>query len=98
MSAPTDAPHALVIEDDGVMTVTLNRPQKLNAISEAMTAVLWDAVNRFRVDDSLSVMLIRAVGRYFSAGIDLDSRTGRGQDVDVNESHAGYRYRRRYRE
>ena len=98
MSAPTDAPHALVTDDDGVITVTLNRPDKLNAISEAMTAILWDAVNRFRVDDSLGVMLIRAVGRYFSAGIDLDSRTGRGQDVGVSEAHAGYRYRRRYRE
>ena len=93
-----DEAHALVDVVDGVMTVTLNRPRKLNAISEPTTATLWDAVNRFRVDDSIAVLLIRSTGRFFTAGIDLDSRTARGQDVDPDEDNAGYRYRRRYRE
>jgi enoyl-CoA hydratase len=95
---PVEDPHALVEVVDGVMTVTLNRPGKLNAISEQTTAILWDAVNRFRVDDAIAVMLIKATGRFFTAGIDLDSRTARGQDVDPGEDNAGYRYRRRYRE
>lgn len=93
-----DAPHALAEIADGVLTITLNRPRKLNAVSEAMTGALWDATHRFRDDDALAVMLVRAVGRYFSAGIDLDSRTGRGQEVLRDEAHAGSRYRRRYRE
>lgn len=99
MSDPgSDHPHAVIDVDADVMTVTLNRPDKLNAISEPTTEILWEAVNRFRVDDAIAVMLIRSEGRYFTAGIDLDTRTARGQDVDPDEPHAGYRYRRRYRE
>ena len=68
----TEAPHLLTEEtEDGILIATLNRPDKLNAISRPMMDLLTDAVLRLRDSDSLKVMLIRSTGRYFSAGADL---------------------------
>lgn len=72
----SDAPHLLVDEDDGILIVTLNRPAKYNALSMALMALLDEAVARFRDTPELKVMLIRATGKYFSAGADLKEGTG----------------------
>ena len=53
---------------DGVLTVTLNRPEKKNAITQAMYEALAAATERCRTDDAVRVMLIRAEGDSFSAG------------------------------
>jgi enoyl-CoA hydratase len=66
-----EAPHLLTEEADGILIATLNRPEKLNAISREMMDLLTDAVLRFRDTEELKVLLIRATGRYFSAGADL---------------------------
>ena len=66
-----DAPLVLVEEDDGIMIVTLNRPEKYNALSVAMVHTISDAVDRLRDTPALKVMLIRARGKHFSAGADL---------------------------
>lgn len=70
----TEAPHLLVeTTEEGVLIATLNRPDKLNAITREMMDLLTAAVLRLRDEDDLKVMLIRATGRYFSAGADLRS-------------------------
>ena len=69
----TDAPHLLTTEQDGILIATLNRPDKLNAIDMEMMDLLAEAVMRFRDTAALKVMLIRANGRYFSAGADMKS-------------------------
>jgi len=67
-----DAPHLLVdTPEEGIIVATLNRPDKLNAITPQMMELLTEAVLRFRDSEDLKVMLIRATGRYFSAGADL---------------------------
>ena len=68
-----EAPHLLVDDssEPGILIATLNRPDKLNAISRETMDLLTDAVLRFRDSASLKVMLIRATGRYFCAGADL---------------------------
>jgi enoyl-CoA hydratase/carnithine racemase len=63
--------HLLVGEQEGILVVTLNRPDKLNAISVDMMRSFSAALDRFRDTASLKVMLIRSTGRYFSAGADL---------------------------
>ncbi len=68
-----DEPHLLTEDADGVLTVTLNRPEKLNALSAETMALFEAALHRFRDTPVLKVMLIRANGRYFSAGADLHS-------------------------
>ena len=67
----SDAPPLLTEELDGVLVATLNRPDKLNALDMATMDLLTEAVLRFRDSETLKVMLIRASGRYFSAGADL---------------------------
>ncbi len=73
MDKTDEAPHLLLEEHDAILIVTLNRPQKLNAISGQMLALYEEALHRFRDTAALKVMLIRATGRYFSAGADLSS-------------------------
>ncbi len=48
-----EAPHALIDETDGVITVTLNRPEKLNPISPQVTETLWEAVRALGSRDDL---------------------------------------------
>jgi enoyl-CoA hydratase len=67
----TDAPALLTAEEDGILIATLNRPEKLNALNMETMDLLTEAVLRFRDTAELKVMLIRATGRYFSAGADL---------------------------
>jgi enoyl-CoA hydratase/carnithine racemase len=70
----SEAPHLLVeTSEPGIIVCTLNRPEKLNAITAEMMDLLTQAVLRFRDSEDLKVMLIRATGRYFSAGADLRS-------------------------
>lgn len=69
----SEAPHLLVHEDGGILIATLNRPEKLNAISGEMMGLFEAALHRFRDTPELKVMLIRATGRYFCAGADLRS-------------------------
>ena len=72
-----DAPHLLVHDEDGILVATFNRPDKLNAMSIELMRTLEAAVERFRDTPELRVMLIRATGRYFSAGADLKQGAGR---------------------
>jgi enoyl-CoA hydratase/carnithine racemase len=67
----TDTPALLTESQDGILIATLNRPEKLNAINRETMDLLTEAVLRFRDSSDLKVMLIRATGRYFSAGADL---------------------------
>lgn len=55
----------------GVLTVTLARPEKKNAITQAMYAALSDATERARADDAVRVLLFRGEGDSFSAGNDI---------------------------
>jgi enoyl-CoA hydratase len=69
-----EAPHLLTEQDGGILIATLNRPEKLNAITPQMMELFESALHRFRDTPELKVMLIRATGRYFCAGADM--RTG----------------------
>jgi enoyl-CoA hydratase len=69
-------PLLLVSQDQGVLELILNRPAKLNAINGEMYDTLIEQTGRFATDPSLRVMLIRARGKYFSAGVDLHSELG----------------------
>jgi len=84
---------ATVSEADAIITVTLDRQEKLNAIDEEMTAVMFSALEQLRSRDDLRVMVITGVGRYFTAGIDLQSPTGGGGEFDPEDVWSGAKYR-----
>ena len=56
---------------DGVMTLTLQRPEKKNALTGAMYNALSDALNKAEVDPSVRVILFQGDGDSFTAGNDL---------------------------
>lgn len=58
-------------ERDGVVVLSLNRPAKRNAMTVAMRQAIFDAVDDLRDRDDLRVLLIRANGSFFTAGIDI---------------------------
>jgi 2-(1,2-epoxy-1,2-dihydrophenyl)acetyl-CoA isomerase len=59
------------ISADGVVTLTLNRPDKLNAFDEAMHAELREALSAIEADPAAKVVVLTGAGRAFSAGQDL---------------------------
>lgn len=61
----------IVAVDSGVMTLTLNRPDKKNALTNAMYATLGEALARAETDASVRVILIQAEGDAFTSGNDL---------------------------
>ena len=62
---------------DGIATVTLNRPDKMNALSMDLPKSIVDAFTRFEDDPETSVVILTGAGRAFCAGLDLDE-FGRG--------------------
>jgi enoyl-CoA hydratase/carnithine racemase len=67
-----DEPLVRVARDArGVVTLTLNRPQAFNALSEAMLDTLQRELDRVSTDDTARVVVIAAAGRAFCAGHDL---------------------------
>lgn len=57
---------------EGIARITLNRPERLNAISAVMTAELRQAVQQATDDPAVRVVVLSGAGRAFCAGYDLD--------------------------
>jgi enoyl-CoA hydratase/carnithine racemase len=72
MDANIDNPLVLRARDArGVVTLTLNRPQAYNALSEAMLEALQRELERVAGDDGARAVVLAATGKAFSAGHDL---------------------------
>jgi enoyl-CoA hydratase/carnithine racemase len=68
----TPDPLVLCATDErGVVTLTLNRPEAFNALSEGLLEALQAALDRVAADESARVVVIAAAGRAFCAGHDL---------------------------
>jgi len=65
--------HVLIEKSGGVLTLTLNRPDKKNALSNEMYAALGDAIDNAPDDPEVRCILIQANGDMFTAGNDLSS-------------------------
>ena len=69
----TDITYAVA---DRVLTLTLNRPDKLNAFTLAMRDELIDAFDRADADDGVRAIIVTGAGKAFCAGADLSAGTG----------------------
>ena len=79
-------------ENDGILTITFTRDRKLNAVSPSMIDALRQAATDLGDREDLRVLVIRAEGRYFTAGVDIgQSMMGDGAPTD------GRALRRQYR-
>ena len=68
----------------GVLTITLNRPDVLNALNRDVHRGIFDALERARVDDSIRAVVITGAGRGFCVGQDLQEFAGGAGDVAQN--------------
>jgi 2-(1,2-epoxy-1,2-dihydrophenyl)acetyl-CoA isomerase len=59
--------------ESGVLTLTMNRPDRLNALNPALLAELHDAVARAATDSAIAVIVLTGAGRGFCAGGDVKS-------------------------
>jgi len=83
-------PLVLYDIDDKVGIITLNRPDKLNAISHELQGALTETFARADADPATRVVLLRAEGRSFCAGYDIGAK-GPGADdwrSDPTKAHA----------
>ena len=69
--------ETILYETDGpILTVTLNRPEKLNAYTATMGGELEDAFMRADADDEIRVVIVTGAGRGFCAGADISAGAG----------------------
>ena len=59
--------------DDGILTLTMNRPEKLNAFNREMQDEMIDALDKADADDQIKAVIVTGAGRAFCAGADLQS-------------------------
>jgi len=88
------APAAKTLDDevlyevrDGVATLTLNRPERLNTISREMLMLLGQLLLRADADPAVRVVVLTGAGRAFCAGLDMTAATkgsGIGSQNDTN--------------
>jgi 2-(1,2-epoxy-1,2-dihydrophenyl)acetyl-CoA isomerase len=71
-------PLLVATSPDGVRTVTLNRPDRLNAVNPALADALPQAMHAAATDDAVRVVVISGAGRGFCAGLDLSEPAGLG--------------------
>jgi enoyl-CoA hydratase len=64
--------QAVIFETDGpVAVITLNRPERRNAMNQALLTQLYDAIDRVAGDENIRVAVITGSGKAFCSGIDL---------------------------
>ena len=63
---------------DGIMTLRMNRPERMNALGMELRAALADAWNEFRDSNELEVAIFTGTGRAFCAGEDMKESVARG--------------------
>ena len=71
MTTVNDPAPIRIVVRERIMDIVLNRPDKKNALSDAMYRALIDALGRAQTDDDVRVVLLRAEGDCFCAGNDL---------------------------
>ena len=71
--------------DDRIGRITLNRPEKKNALSQELLYELNDVLHAMEADDDIRVIILRGAGRSFSAGYDLTPARG-GADGQVRRN------------
>jgi enoyl-CoA hydratase len=65
--------ETVIYEKDGPLAwITLNRPEKLNAITQSMAAEILLATDKAQCDGEVLVIILKGAGRAFSAGFDLE--------------------------
>src|SRR6476619_3565894 len=84
-------PDLLESTENGITTLTLNRPERLNALSGEMTEGLKEALERLATDRECGAIVIAGAGRGWCAGGDVKTMESRGRDQTVEDRVEGLR-------
>jgi 2-(1,2-epoxy-1,2-dihydrophenyl)acetyl-CoA isomerase len=84
-------PDLLEAIENGVAWLTLNRPERLNALSPDMTAALSEALSRLATDREVGCIVITGAGRGWCSGGDVKTMEARGRDQTVEDRVEGLR-------
>lgn len=68
----------LIAKDNGIATVTLNRPEKLNALNRELRGTFCRTMQELGADPEVGVVIVTGAGRAFSAGLDLNELGAEG--------------------
>jgi 2-(1,2-epoxy-1,2-dihydrophenyl)acetyl-CoA isomerase len=82
-------PDLIESTEHGIATLTLNRPERLNALSPEMTAGLKEALERLATDRAVGAIVITGAGRGWCAGGDVKTMESRGRDQSVEDRVEG---------
>ncbi len=80
-----DEPVLLTDLTDGVLTLTLNRPERRNAITRQMWTLLRDRLRDVEPGHDVRAVVLTGAGGAFSSGADLTATTGMDEFPDPNE-------------
>ena len=87
----TDSSPVLRALDQGVLTLTLNRPESLNALNAALVIELRAALDAAARDAEVGAIVLRGAGRGFSAGGDLREGATPRWNGDASNAHEEWR-------
>jgi 2-(1,2-epoxy-1,2-dihydrophenyl)acetyl-CoA isomerase len=85
-------PDLLEAKENGVAWLTLNRPERLNALTGEMTGALTEALQRLATDREIGCIVITGAGRGWCSGGDVKSMESRGRDMSVEDRVEGLRH------
>ncbi len=81
------APVILEAKHEGIATLVMNRPDRLNALNNELAMAVNDALGRLAADDAVRAVVITGAGRAFCAGWDLGA-LGRGRQTGATQELA----------
>ncbi|MEZ5972899.1 MAG: enoyl-CoA hydratase-related protein [Hyphomonadaceae bacterium] len=81
--------HIIVRRDGAVLEIQFNRPEKKNAITNAMYGVMADAVTEAETSDGIRAILFSSVGDFFSAGNDIKDFAAQSAGAFEGPRHVG---------
>lgn len=90
--AAVDYEHILYDVADGIATITLNRPERLNAFDNLMLSEWRDAIERSDADGDVRVIILTGAGRGFCSGMDVAHETAGEGVLRTEESVAERRH------
>jgi enoyl-CoA hydratase/carnithine racemase len=87
MVSPSPTDELLVDFSDGILTVTLNRPDRLNAISGPMLNGLSKVLQEANIDPEVRCIIMTGAGRGFCSGLDLKDQASNGTSATARRGY-----------
>jgi enoyl-CoA hydratase len=82
LTGGTQVPDALVERDGHTMTITMNRPERYNALTGGMLIRMYDAYREASESDDIRCIIVTGAGGNFCSGADLKGMSGDAGEVD----------------